>query len=68
MKPYLFQQERGHFKVAVFALSLQAARKHIKSQAASCAGYRSLRYICHDHPRDPAGWLGANALPREEAS
>ena len=57
MKPYCFI---GTFKLVVYARSLMAARRYVKSQWASRA-HRSLKYVGQREPVNPEGWVAAQA-------
>ncbi len=65
-KPFRFVQDKGNFKVVVFAFTLRNARKHIQQQAISCISYRTLKYVGEGSPSNGAGWLGAVADKEEQ--
>ena len=59
MIPHLFI--KGHFKVAVFAVSRADAYDYIRQQACSCLSYRGMKYAGQRDPgSNKEGWLAAN--------
>lgn len=60
LKPYQFAQSNGrHFRLVVFAKSLNSARAYVKAQGISSLVHRKLRFVGEGHPNNPETWCAA---------
>ena len=56
-RAFMFASDRP-FRLVVFAPSITAARKYLKSQR-NCRAHRALKFLGQGEPTDPEKWVAA---------